>query len=238
MTNSRLTSSKDGIKLVTNIPDHGFLPEDKKWIETHPNIEPDEFIGSGEFGAAYTVKGNKNLVVKVPKGYEDCDTSDPKWRRKFIKETEYPIKNEWSNYVRFSLDREALIIPMIAMQVGNPEKDGCKFMGLVQPRVKPIGHLAGHYKPTDKELELIRQQLITLSYHNIVPLDSELGVDRKGRFFYYDLGSVDEVSEAAAFECNQWEWKGLLLILGKYSSSGHYDIEKYGEVKPNSRRSK
>lgn len=46
-----------------------FLSRDMAYLSVAPRIALGKMIGSGNYGTVYEVKGNNNLVVKVPNGF-------------------------------------------------------------------------------------------------------------------------------------------------------------------------
>lgn len=213
----KLTANRKGIRLIPKDKKRreSWLPEDKAWLDTNPEIIPDTKIGAGAYGDVYTVRGNGNIVVKIPEP-DDHTAND----------------EEWNSYESLSLDREPLMIPIKSKKVGSAN-------WLIKPRVKEIGYKTKHHKPTDTELEQIRRKLITLSHHGLYCDDGlQLGIDRAGRILMFDLGVMHDTTPTEAAKRNNKDWMNLLTILNKIvviDRVGYVDTTKYGIVNLNER---
>jgi hypothetical protein len=228
----KLTATKSGIRVIPKTRRESFLPSDKAWLESKPKIEPGEYVGEGAQGVVYTVKGNPNMIVKVPKPFKHPmlgkyqNTSSR--RREVIREDEDDFNEEWQKYVELDLYDEPLIIPTKAIKVKSVQVKG-SFPGLVRPKVTIIGLGSKRHVPTDEEFEQIRQKLILLSARGITLTDGlQIGIDRIGRIQLYDTGFIQDRTPKRAAQKNQvmWEW-----LLAQFDKS----IAQYGMINPSGR---
>lgn len=174
----KLTATKSGIRLVKPRRE-SFLPSDKEWLDNNPNIEPGDFVNEGTRGSVYGVKGNSNLIIKVPRGFEYVKSGDvleyKQARARDDIEDEINTVNKLGN--------NELLIPSKAVIIKN--RVGFDIPGIVRPKVKIIADPTNS-KPsglkdlTDAEIEQLRQKVISLSEKGILIRDGlQVGRDKK-----------------------------------------------------------
>lgn len=243
----KLTATKSGIRVIPKAKRESFLPSDKVWLETNPKIEADKFVNSGTRGSVYTIKGNSNLVVKVPRGFEYVKSGD------VLEEKQARARDDIEDEIT-TIDKMAkheLIIPSKAVTIKN--KAGFDIPGIIRPKVKIIADPtnpkpSGLKDLTDTEIEQLRQKIISLSEKGILIRDGlQVGRDRKGRIQLYDVGGIEKYSNKFegpeyvrqyAFHYNQNEWRfflqqvGVIRYCGSRRCSADTAFKKYGRIEP------
>ena len=167
-----------------------FLSDDARYLESNPKIELDREIGHGDYGNVFTVAGNKNLVVKIPRGTGHGGNFPMSGE---AERSAKQLRYEADNYKKHNLYNKPLIAPMREVNMGHDNTLGRDMIGLVMPRVNDndLSYL------TPSQLEMIRKQLIDLSEHGFILSDGfQVGMDKVGRPLIYDLGSVDFVGDS------------------------------------------
>ena len=206
----------------------GFLPVDLAYLNSNPSIEAGKSIGFGDKANVFEVKGNRNLVMKVPKGNDS-------WLRDLVDE-------EGDQFNRFGLHNEPLFIPTKVIYVGDDEDS---YPILVRPKVAPITDYTGKVKPqnlkrvTKSLLEAIRRKLIDLSWKGFAIHDGlQLGLDKAGRPLLYDFGGLEKFapSDKMAFKVNNEQWFYFLRkVTNKVICESDMVTYGYGTVNANER---
>jgi hypothetical protein len=216
-----------------------FLAEDANYLNGNPNIKLGSMIGTGASGDVFAVKGNKNLVVKVPKRAMSTETEmiDTHRGRAFTSVTR--IEDEMARYNQLNLENEPLCIPSKMVRIQQPNLLGSSMFGIVRPKVKPYIDYSNPVsqatlkKLNDTQLETIRRKLIQLSWKGIRIYDGlQIGVDRAGRPLIYDLEWIEDANTKgksidSVFEANNHTWLRFLFDTGKIRDTNNV---KYGYV--------
>jgi hypothetical protein len=201
-----------------------FLPVDATYLNSNPVIEVGKPIAKGTSGAVFSVKGNRNLVVKVPLGYTN-DERTPSVRRNILSYTVNRIKEEGNRYYDNQMDAVPLMPPTKIVTMANNGLYSGEIIGLVRPRVVPMTDTETTVQPhhlkrlTEEQLELIRQKLIDLSYTKYAIRDGlQLGLDKANRPMLYDTGYMERTAHTeTAFYYNNLAWLHFLTNIGKYT---------------------
>jgi hypothetical protein len=210
-----------------------FLPEDVAYLNSNPDIQPEKKLGDGMTGSVYSIKGNKNMVLKAPTGfYPNGDTNA---RRKIdVQCCADGIRREADIYNELNLEGETFCTPSKTVRLGLMKIKGKEvldeeFIGLVRPKVDVIDYESTGKRPTDAQIEQIRQKLIALSNRGIMLMDGvQAGVDRAGRLLQFDLDYIEKTNNIdVAFKNNNDSWYIFLGDLNLNTPSG---VRKYGEV--------
>lgn len=229
--------SKKNFVLGSKFKRESFLPSDRRYIdENHARqqYEIDQLIGEGQNGEVWSIKGSKNLVVKLPPCQIDMDEHK---KLSFFDQVDCAnIQAELDAYNRFGISGNPIIIPTERAKVRGPR--GRNVNGIVRPFVEPIvdyakSHAPGRSKLTDKHIEFIRRNVIELSEQGVGLQDGiQLGFDRAGRPMIYDLGGIVHIGNRA-YEQNRIAWKNFLYDIG-VTSARDSDMKrallKYGDI--------
>jgi hypothetical protein len=230
-----------------------FLSQDMAYLNSGPDIQLGEKISSGGSGDVFSVAGNKNLVVKIPKymigsqhlrngklppSIHSNDLS-ASTRQSCLDDSCKNIKYEADLYKLYNLNNEPLFIPTAIKQIDCGTRGKC--IGMVRPVIRPfanygrafdgetiqIGELRG-YQITDSQIEDIRRKIIQLSHKGYSFHDGlQIGMDKAGRFLIFDTGGVKkELSKSSVFTQNNYEWKRFLSFVRKESDG----TKKYGSI--------
>lgn len=236
----KLTATKSGIK-VKSMKRESFLPSDKEWLAGNPKISLGNKLGEGRNGAVYEIKGNPNLVGKVPRGFaaEDKYTNRDMdgrtmWGRMGIAE-------EYKSHLNQGLEKQPLFTPTIEFNLGVKTRSGKLYKGLIRPKVTVINdntisqRLSNATKITRSQLEKIRQALIKWSEQGLYMFDGlQIGIDRVGRPIQYDAGFLKRSTVNEAFENNNKQWLNFLGDIGilqtRRKSEVSRVLEEYGSV--------
>jgi hypothetical protein len=196
-----------------------FLPVDRDYLRENPNIEIGEMIGEGNKGVVYSVKNNRNLVVKVA-GEVGRGTR--------------AIEREGDAYDEHDLNNEEFFIPTRRMNIASQHDH----VGLVRPRLSIITDaqqtIPSRYANnlTNSQIEELRRKIIRLSHKGYAFVDGfQIGKDARGRLLLYDVDYLDKYDSGhpEPFKINQKFWKKFLNDIGKFDDWG--DItDKYGKI--------
>ena len=179
-----------------------FISKDKKFLSKNKIVKTDTKLGKGDQGVVFTIKGNKDLVVK-----RDLDPYDAV--------RDETIKQEYAFYKKNKLNNEKLFAPTKETHVNNN-----KTIGLVHPKLKIIvsgGSKLNHPSLLTKTtLDKLRNQITILTYKGYVfPDGYQLGEDRLKRIMEYDFGGMYRVNPKnissinRAFSINNECWQDL-----------------------------
>ena len=210
-----------------------FLSEDAMYLNTHSNIRLGKKIDAGTVGEIFTIKGNKNLVVKVPRGAVDTGSGVESPSR--VNTSRAGIEHEINIYNKLNLEHEPLCSPTRVVDLGYNDALKGNMKGLVRPKIDD----RNFYSATPAQMEAIRQKVIEFSYKGLVIYDGlQVGFDRFGRPLIYDLGGVESalshLTLPEIFENNNYSWKRFLYDVGKTRSPDDKNgLAKYGEIKMN-----
>jgi len=239
MTKSKLSSSKEGIRLL---PSDGFSPSDKEWIKAN-RISPGKYIDHGAFGAVYKVKNNSNLVVKIPVEAAQCNCH-------LYKGECYPRKELIKEAKNCKVLGDSFAIPTKLVKMNKCGIAGGHCVGLVRPMVSELRpRFTSWGRPieinvSEEALESLRQKLIRLSEKGYTLDDGfQVGFDRKNRLLLYDQGCIQKYSYqfSSLLKRNNNTWFYFLHTVFNYPGFPHeYTDElagKYGRIEVNSKRS-
>ena len=223
-----------------------FLPDDAAYLNSDPEIRIGKKLGQGAAGEVFTVKGNKNLVVKIPRGAVDTnDEYAGTISYDNATKTAARLRREIENYNRLNLEHEPMCTPTHVVDLGYNSVMRGNMVGLVRPKLNTINDVGNHgyskslKKLTDAQVETIRQKLIELSYKGFVINDGlQIGIDRAGRPLLYDLEGIESAISWSTlpeiFTMNNHLWKRFLFDIGKlYGTEDKKGMAKYGEIKFN-----
>lgn len=209
-----------------------FMPVDAAYLSKNPEIRPGKKLGEGYFGEVFSVAGNRNLVLKVPRLFTNTTDLTNSERKEIIRSSEEEIAREYEGYEAFGCEQRPLFIPTRAVKL---EIGGVESIGLVRPKVAPVRDNSCRVKSfnkrrvTDAALMDLRRKLIQISSEGFVLWDGlQLGIDTAGRFLVYDLGDLKKVQPGSdkPFVVNNARWRAFLADLGKTPS----EIQRYGEI--------
>ena len=211
-----------------------FLSSDSAYLRSNKSIiVPDKYLGFGSTAVVYTVSGNPNLVIKIPHGYMDTGDSDRRNRIEIIKTCIGHLKDEYKLYTDYDLEHEALFTPTQLVQL--PENDiGVGAIGLLRPYVQVIKKGTNL---TDKQIEALRQQLISISKKGLVLGNGlQLGIDKSGKILLYDIGMLRKGHPDGAFWSNGETWRNFLVRImprkrSNYEANVQALIEEYGDLR-------
>jgi hypothetical protein len=236
-----------------------FLPADEEYLSLAHEIKLGKKLNEGTEGAVYTLANNRNLVIKVPRGYKaDYEGLTSSAKRRITssekrrvtdnrlhdtKESIKSIKNEADCYTKLGFNDKPLFIPTKVVELGNNDLNNGNYVGLIRPRVTPIMDFHGSVKQrnidrlTRSQIEMIRKQLIDLTEQGYVFGDGlQIGLDIANRPLIYDMGKLQKFSwnEPRAFVINNEKWIGFLRNIGKLPTYGDYrdELKQYGEITP------
>jgi hypothetical protein len=224
-----------------------FLSRDAIYVEYNPKIELGKKLGSGMYGTVYVIKGNDDLVVKVPNGFVKGTVGfdDAKFRDK----SKSMIEDEADMYNSYNLSNEPLFIPTKVIKfksMGNGT-----FIGLVRPKVKTFveyGTLDNKAKKrdikhiSDSKIYEIRNMVTKLSHKGFcVEDDLQIGFDRHNRPLVYDFGGLrkytisNKEDQDWVFGRNTGIWISFLRTIGKIktdpgTSAFNKALDKYGTI--------
>lgn len=213
-----------------------FLPVDAAYLNSNPTIIPDKYVGGGACGDVYTIKGNRHMVVKVPREYVDRHTGRNISDRRYIaKNNTAELEDEYDRYVDLGLEKVALFTPTKKVTLPSNELGLSNVVGLVRPRVRVMNETM--CVMNNKQFEMLRKQLISISYEGlIIPDRLQVGIDKSGKPLLYDLGWCRRTTPSRAFIHNNSEWRHFLNIMTERRGDPYLDMKallaKYGEVIP------
>ena len=211
-----------------------FLPSQEAYARSHTNVELGDYLGAGNYGAVFTVKGNPNMVVKVPNGFENTYPAGlikpPKGtiseRRIRIKKNARFIEREGDTYEQHGFEGREFLVPTRKVNIGNNGLFSRNYMGLLRPRLRVITDRDGlvdksaAIRITRSQLEAMRQYLIQLTNEGYIFDDGlQVGIDSAGRLLIYDLGSVVKSENKInnyGEQMNNMHWWNFLKTIGKY----------------------
>jgi hypothetical protein len=210
-----------------------FLVRDSAYIRSTQSIMPGKFIDSSVRSEVFIVAGNKNMVIKVPKGYikHDAGMFLPSARRAAIAKSMKYLQDEYDLYVKYDLENEALFSP--TQLINLPQNDlGMTAIGLMRPYVKVINE---DRLLTTGQLEALRQQMISISRKGLYLTDDlQIGIDKSGRVLLFDLDWIEKGTPSEAFDVNNEWWENLLVTQAHRRRSPPYDTRSlrqlYGSV--------
>ena len=216
-----------------------FLPRDADFLNSNPTIKLGRSVGAGFCGEVYSLKGNKNMVVKVPKHFTNSCYTEPNERARNLRWRTGDIEEEAKVYQDFDLNNRPLFIPTHITKMTS-SFDKREYPVLVRPRIDPvlIDTRSGMQvnpkvdkKLTPSRLEQLRRDLIHISHMGIALADGmQLGMDQTGRILIYDAGRMARFPPGSGtpFDVNDNEWQEFLFTIGKIE--GYSDLRKYGTV--------
>jgi hypothetical protein len=213
-----------------------FLSSDMAFINAHgKDIVLDKRLGDGTCGEVFTVKGNDNLVVKVPNRFMPETPSSGFLSPHYYYTSECKLQEEIRRCKEEDITNEPLLIPTKVMKIKRGDKEGSTTYGLVRPRVTPITVVAKPYQGTItmSQIESIRRKIIELSYKGFVFNDGiQMGIDRVGRPLIYDLGLIQYCSpgDDYAFTVNDREWLEFLQDIDKWNGKSQSQLARLGRI--------
>jgi hypothetical protein len=193
-----------------------FLSDDAAYLASHDDIYPQDLLETGANGSVYSVKGNKNLVVKFAKGV--VDRGEPLKRRcADANSFEDEIAKEGELYNQFNLNDEPLFIPTKVIKITGSEVDRSRsFTGLVRPRIMIVNNRKRiEYSLTTRQLNELCAKLKELSSKGFKLADGlQIGIDRTGRVLQFDVGSIEKCLPSEAYKFNNLAWAVFLEANG------------------------
>lgn len=243
----KLTVNKSGIRISRKkLRREEFLPDDMAWIDkrlrSEQPIELGDFIAEGCSGSVFTVKGNKNVVIKVPKYYNEMEEVYHGKDFPQAKRTRRDLRIEATEVDEFGCNRAPLFAPSRIIKLPGKTPSGGDYIGILRPSVKPIMDNAKSVpsarlkKLTNGQLEEIRFNLIKLSYQGYTITDGlQIGLDRIGRPLMYDLGNITKEENPSKhmlkiiFMDNNLMWISFLCFIGKQGDVNQL-LAKYGAI--------
>jgi hypothetical protein len=227
-----------------------FLADDKAWLRHRSKIELGNVISVGTVGAVLSIKGNSNLVVKVPKGAAIKWYDDPASRRRDIYKTETDLHNEAYNYDHYNYVRKPLVSPMKELSVYSDVVER-NVIALVRPKVKPVFDHTQNIpsnqvrRLTASKIEALRRDMIYLTKQGFLLTDGlQVGFDKEGRLLLYDQGCIKKYSYQASslIRRNNNTWFYFLHTVFNYPGFTHEHVDEladtYGRIEINSKISK
>jgi hypothetical protein len=229
-----------------------FLPADATYLNSGKELKLGKFINSGTEGSVYELAGNRNLVIKVPRGFKpsfeyrgaSAIALDKQNRKGVTRFTKNSVQYEADTYTSQNFNDKPLFIPTMVVDVGSNDLDNGNYVGLIRPKILPIRDFHDNVKPlakariTDKLLAEIREKLYKLTLDGYVFADElQIGVDRIGRPLIYDAGKMRKtgICDHTTFKTNNRAWLTFLRDIGKLESLYPEDVvkavKKYGEIK-------
>ena len=199
-----------------------FLPADEEFLYNNREIKPRKKINNGFFGDVFTVKGNNNLVIKIPRYFINTGNNTTEVRKTWIGGKQHGIETEAEQYEKYELNNEPLFTPTKVVNIGKGDLQDRDNIGLVRPKVTPVYDNSGTVKlrtkrrMTDKMLKDLRIKLIDLSYKGFSLEDGlQIGIDKANRLLIYDSGHVRRYSPSMniPFETNNHAWKDFVCTL-------------------------
>ena len=212
----------------------GFLPADQNYLSKNPSIELGKKIAEGGEGAVFEVKGRRHLVVKIPRSFDEVNTGrSTNDQRTRLAGSAATIEKEAFMCEDYRLNDQPLFSPTKAVKLkcnsGLTCIDDKEYTGLVRPKVTPVVDFAksvttrAKNRLTDKQLEVIRQKLIALSYEGFVIGDGlQIGIDFANRPLLYDMGYLERCTEEQrnfVFKENNGMWEAFLRQVDKFKYS-------------------
>jgi hypothetical protein len=210
----------------------GFLPDDMAFIKKNPLVDVGKRIGEGTCGAVYGVRGNDNLVLKIPLGFMN-DGSRYSARARKISRSVDDIEAEAQLYDKYNLNAEPLFIPTKVIDIGGTDVMDGKYIGLLRPKVKMAGTYKGAHKPTDAQIEELRRKVIHLSHKGYAFNDDlQVGFDKAGRSLLFDVGYVNKNNKSSAFFINNRAWRKFLAGARCLATDSQLNIalKQYGTI--------
>jgi hypothetical protein len=217
-----------------------FLPVDATYLNSNKPVVLGKKVGEGKYGEVFELQGNRNLVVKAPKGFSNKTGRSVEQRKE---DTESYLNSRWGvnaelDFIRENnLTAEPLFSPSVIVNLGTNDLNNGDYYGVVRPKVSviPDWHKANkNYnipKLTDAKLEELRRKIIHLSHKGYIFNDGlQLGMDKAGRLLIFDQGATrrDPNDTEAAFRVNSYQWEMFLILIDK-------DIKKYGSIRKSER---
>jgi hypothetical protein len=211
-----------------------FLPDDENYINAnYRNIVPDKQIGSGSNGVVFSLKGNNNLVVKLPHGFMPDRPSE------ILSQPVYcnRLGEEINTSKEINLNNEPLLTPTKVVKIKRGDAYNSVEYGMVRPKVTPITEMANPYKGTItmSQIEDIRKKIVALSHRGYAFTDGiQLGLDRIGRPIIYDLGLMrcGRAGSDSTFNINDKMWQDFLYHIDKWDGKKS-TLERFGRITKN-----
>jgi hypothetical protein len=214
-----------------------FLPVDATYVNLHSIVTPDKFVGSGASGDVFTIKGNRHMVVKVPRAYTmhpDLTGYTTTARINLVKNRTIDLEEEYNIYTQYGLEHEALFTPTKKVMLAPNDLGLTGVIGLVRPRVRTIYDIK---VLNNKQLEMLRKQLVSISEKGLSIEDGlQIGLDKSGKPLLFDLGYVNKTTRSKAFRNNHNLWMSFINVImvrrKEVFTSMDALLDKYGRVYP------
>lgn len=212
-----------------------FLPDDKKFVSDMKSVKTGKLLGRGCVGEVYNIKGNDNLVVKLPRAGARR-YSARKLSSDALKDAEEEMKKEAATFQKYNLTEQPLFVPTKVLTVEIQDRG--KVIAMIRPKVKTVTEYYPdlHIKNpiSDKQLRQLRDDLIILSEEGFCFVDGlQLGIDRAGRVLIYDIGFIEKEPRGSErpYRVNDYQWQEILETLGKQKKFGPIAPKKKKAVK-------
>jgi hypothetical protein len=222
-----------------------FLPVDEAYINSNPNIELGKKISNGLNGDVFAVAGNRNMVIKVPRGYSaDSGSVTDSGKKRLIGDIERlilanssrrSVMEEYEVYHAYDLNNKPLFIPTKVIHLGSNDLNNGTYVGLLRPKITPIldnsksvgSHVIKNI--TDNQIFEIKAKLTALTKEGFVLRDGlQVGRDKAGRILLYDAGLMEKTNDIGmAFITNDRAW---YLFLKKIGRANRNDLKFFGQI--------
>jgi hypothetical protein len=222
-----------------------FTDRDLLYIKANPTIKLGNHVGKGDKGDVFAIKKNRNMVVKVSRGFADNENKTRSERMSLttgLFGNRGRIEKEANLYRDNDLVNEPLFIPTEIVDMGTNDLNNGNYIGLVRPRVNMLpdpsqaNNKRKPYGISDIELEDLRRKIILLSHEGYQFNDGfQLGRDSTGRIMVYDADSVRRYvpTNPEVFRVNNYFWQYLLQWVRKYNPYTESDVLRYGIINMN-----
>ena len=209
-----------------------FLEEDKKFVDKMTSVKTGKLLGRGCVGEVYNVKGNDNLVVKLPRAGAR-QYSARKLSTDALRDAEQEMKKEADTFKKYNLINQPLFVPTKVLTIELQGRG--KVVAMIRPKVKTVTEYYPdlHIKNpiSDKQLHQLREDLIILSEEGFCFVDGlQLGIDKAGRVLIYDIGFIEKEPRGSErpYRVNDYQWQEILETLGKQKKFGPIAPKKKG----------
>ena len=209
-----------------------FLEEDKKFVDKMTSVKTGKLLGRGCVGEVYNVKGNDNLVVKLPRAGAR-QYSARKLSTDALRDAEQEMKKEADTFKKYNLINQPLFVPTKVLTIELAGRG--KVVAMIRPKVKTVTEYYPdlHIKNpiSDKQLRQLRDDLIILSEEGFCFVDGlQLGIDKAGRVLIYDIGFIEKEPKGSErpYRVNDYQWQEILETLGKQKKFGPIAPKKKG----------